>query len=176
MAPAPPPVVSWEALGGDPSLLAPFAHAIAVDPPPVADGLALLGAAGSAHLAWGEPERDFALDCWRERLDLRPALIDLWRALDTAGSLEGAELEAALRGAGAHPRCASHCGRLVRVLCELGLATWEGAAGGGPRLLRASAGRTELERSAAHRAYAARLADVEAHLGAAPREAARAAV
>lgn len=191
MAPGPLPLVAWEALGADPTALAPFAHVVAVDPPPIEAGLALLdagtpaaGGAGeppppagaAAHLAWGEPERAFALACWRERLDLRPALIDLWRALERAGALAGAELESALRGAGPHPRCAGHCGRLVRVLCELGLASWYGAGAGEPRLVAGAAERTELERSAAHRAYAARLAAAESYLGAPARRPARVAV
>lgn len=181
----PLPVVAWETLATEPLLASGFRHLVALDPPPIAQGLAVLdaachagarapaeadsarqpaapaGAPAIAHLAWGEPERAFALACWRERLDLRPALTELWRALDAAGALAGDELAAALRGTGAHPRQGSHCGRLVRVLCELDLATWDPA---GPRLTRAAGQRTELDRSAAHRAYAARLAAAEHHL------------
>ena len=177
----PLPVVEWEALAAEPQLAGGFRHVVALDPPPVPQGLAVLDSARHAataagappavgHLAWGEPERAFALACWRERLDLRPALVELWRALDATGTLAGDELEQALRGAGSHPRQAAHCGRLVRVLGELGLATWEPA---GPRLARGAARRTELDRSGAHRAYAARLAAVERHLGAAVPERAR---
>jgi len=164
--------VAWETLAAEPALVTGFRHIVALDPPPIAEGLAILDAArhaaaspGSshpvAHLVWGEPERAFTLACWRERLDLRPALIELWRALDAAGTLAGDDLEVALRGAGAYPRQGSHCGRLVRVLCELDLATWDPA---GPRLTRAAGQRTELDRSTAHRAYAARLAAAEHHL------------
>lgn len=181
MAPDSLAVVSWEALGADPDVIGAFAHVVAIDPPPVGDGLALLAGPAAdgpatAHLAWGEPEREVALACWRERLHLRPALIDLWRALDAAGALTGADLAHVLRGTGSHPRCASHCGRLVRVLCELGLATWEPDAAGGPRLLTGAGGRTDLDRSPAHRAYAARLAAAELYLGAPQREPVRAAV
>ena len=167
MAHGPLPVASWEALGADPALAAGFDHLVALDPPPVEDGVTLLEAAcaqdGLAHAVWGPPEREFALACWRERLDLRPALVDLWRALDTAGELTGPELETALRGSGQHPRCGSHCGRLVRVLCELDLAAWDPAAGA-PRLIRGEGTRTELTRSAAYRAYAERLAMAERYL------------
>jgi single-stranded-DNA-specific exonuclease len=179
MAPGRLAVASWEALGRDPSLGARFAHLLAFDPPPVEAGLALLKAARGkgavAHLAWGEPERAFTLAYWRERLDLRPALVALWRSLDAEGELEGAELATALRGAGQHPRSGSHCGQLVRVLCELGLADWDRSRDGG-RLARASGVRTELERSAAHRAYAARLRSCDLYLGAPERVESRAAV
>jgi single-stranded-DNA-specific exonuclease len=179
MAPEPLAVVSWEALGRDPGLGASYSHLLVLDPPPVAEGLAALAAGRAAgavtHLAWGEPEAAFSLACWRERLDLRPALVQLWRALTAAGALQGEDLEAGLRGAGQHPRCGSHYGRLVRVLCELDLAVWEPAADDGPRLVRGRAERTDLERSAAHRAYAARLAAAERYLSAGLSQEARAA-
>jgi single-stranded-DNA-specific exonuclease len=162
-------VVAWEALGASPGLAADFTHVVALDPPPVAAGLALLTAAGPAdgggvaHLAWGEPERAFALACWRDRLDLRPALVDLWRAIDAHAALEGPSLAEALRGGGQHPRDLYHQGRLVRVLCDLGLASWETTAAG-PSLTRGQAERTELDRSFAHRAYVARLGEAECYL------------
>jgi single-stranded-DNA-specific exonuclease len=171
MAPGPLPVVSWEALGADPSLVAGFDHVVAFDPPPVASGLALLGRSDVvAHLAWGTAERAFTLASWRDRLDLRPALIDIWRALDAAGSLTGEDLEMTLRGSGHHPRDGRHCGRLVRILCELDLAVWE--QGG---LSRGGAGRTDLQNSHANQAYLARLAAAERHLITPEREASRAA-
>jgi single-stranded-DNA-specific exonuclease len=160
------PVVSWEAVGADPALAAGLEHLLLLDPPPIAAGLDLFGATGSSplvHLAWNEADRAFTLACWRERLDLRPALVDLWRALERDGVLEGPMLEAALRGAGPYPRGSVHCGRLVRVLGELGLAEWQASAGGG-RLTCLNGERTDLDRSPAHRAYAARLAVVEAYL------------
>ncbi|NLT06890.1 MAG: single-stranded-DNA-specific exonuclease RecJ, partial [Solirubrobacterales bacterium] len=183
-------VAEWEGALADPAALAGFAHVVAVDPPPVADALERLtgswdggrpgagatagaapGRAPALHLAWGEPEREFALAAWRARLELRPPLIELWRALDAAGELAGADLDAALRGDGRHPRDARLCGRLVRVLTELDLAAWDGAT-----LQRGPGGRTDLANSHAHRAYAARLAAAERHLSAPERPAARAAV
>jgi single-stranded-DNA-specific exonuclease len=175
MAPGRLPVASWEATGAAPLLADGFDHVVALDPPPVADGLALLGASrATIHLAWGVAERAFTLASWRDRLALRPSLIDLWRALDSAGALAGADLETALRGAGRHPRDSRHCGRLVRVLCELELARWDSAAA--PRLLRGPVGRTDLQRSTANRAYATRLVAVERHLATPERSASRAAV
>ena len=58
---------------------------------------------GLVHLAWGEPEREFAMAHWRSQLDLRPPLIELWRAITAAGALEGAELERMLTGRGCVP-------------------------------------------------------------------------
>jgi single-stranded-DNA-specific exonuclease len=175
MAPAALPVVAWEALGSDPACAARFDHVVAFDPPPIVDGLALLHSSGAiAHCAWGSAERAFTLASWRDRLELRPALIDLWRALAAAGELADGDLERALRGSGQHPRDGRHCGRLVRILCELDLASWDSAER--PRLVRGSAARTDLESSRANRAYAARLAAAERYLGAAEHGAARAAV
>jgi single-stranded-DNA-specific exonuclease len=166
MADGPLPVVAWEPLGADPALVAGFDHVIAFDPPPAAEGLALIADAGaSIHLAWGAPERSFSLASWRDRLDLRPALVDLWRALDETGELTGPALETALRGCGQHPRDGRHCGRLVRILCELDLAAWDAADG--PRLRRGEAAeRRDLQSSHANRAYAARLAAVDRYLAA----------
>ncbi len=149
-------------------------HLLAVDPPPVAAGLDVVRAVpgeGLALLAWGEPEREFALAHWRSQLDLRPPLTEVWRTIARAGTLEGAELERALRGEGAYPRSGALCGRLLRVLGELGLAEVEG------RVLRATPGpRTDIDRSAAHRAYAARLAEAQRHLDGLGAEAAARAV
>jgi single-stranded-DNA-specific exonuclease len=189
MAADPLAVVGWEELGAEPGLVAGFDHVVAVDPPPLAEGVELLRrspapagdvAAGerrpaTVHLSWGEPERDFTLASWRDRLELRPALVELWRALDAAGELSGTDLEIALRGTGSQPRDCRHAGRLVRVLCELDLASWEQSADG-PRLLRGSAARTDLANSHANRAYAARLAAAERHLAAPEQPARRAAV
>jgi hypothetical protein len=164
-------VVSWAALAGRPALAADFEHLLVLDPPPVEEGLALLAAlpgAGLAHLAWGPAEREFALGHWRSELGLRTPLADLWRTLDRAGSLEGESLAAALRGDGAYPRSGRGAGRLVRVLCELGLARYAPDA---RRCDRLGGARTELERSASARAYAARLEEAELWLRGAERPA-----
>jgi single-stranded-DNA-specific exonuclease len=160
--------VSWSALGAEPSLAEPYTHLLALDPPPVDAGLALLTrapGAGPVHLAWGAAECEFALAYWREQLALRPALAELWRALD-GGPLEGEALERALRGAGAHPRGGALAGRLLRVLSELGLADLDLDLDS--RVCRARPGaRTDLDRSPSSRAYAARLALAERFLAAA---------
>ena len=139
-----------------------------LDPPPVAGALAAAEAGGGyAHLAWGEPECSFTLAHWRSQLDLRPALIDVWRALGREGGEVGGDaLVRLLRGRGAYPRGGALSGRLLGILCELGLADLDREA----RCARSQTGpRTDLARSPAGRAYAARLAEAERHLGAGAR-------
>ncbi len=183
MAPGGLAVAAWSAIGADPSLAGPYGHVLALDPPPVAAGVGLLGAEPGdrvVHLAWGEPEREFALAHWREQLSIRPALVEVWRALaggaatprgPRGGSIpHGAtkptasdeELAALLRGAGSYPRDGALAARLVGVLSELGLVGYEPQA---RTLAVLDAGRrTELEDSPAARAYAARLAEAVRHL------------
>ncbi len=157
-------VVCWHAFGAAPGLAEPYAHLLALDPPPVPAGVQLLREApgpGLVHLAWGGDERDFALAHWRHQLELRRPLAELWRTLSHAGPLSGDALELALRGPGARPRAGVHAGRLLRVLCELGLAELDTVA---RRCAAVRGPRTELERSPSMRAYAARLRAAEAHL------------
>jgi len=119
-------LTSWDDLAAAPELAGPFHHLIALDPPPLPEGCELLGRApgpGSerfAHLAWGAPEAGFALAAAEASLSLRAPLAELYRGLRDAGTPEGTELEALLRGGGAHPHPAAMSARMVRVLCELG--------------------------------------------------------
>ena len=168
MAPLGLAVVSWAALGAEPALADPYPQLLVLDPPPVAGALAAAEAGrGYAHLAWGEPECTFALAHWRSQLDLRPALIDVWRALGReGGEVEGDALVRLLRGRGAYPRGGALSGRLLRILCELGLADLDRE---GRRARSRTGPRTDLARSPAGRAYAARLAEAERHLGAGAR-------
>ncbi|MEX2194359.1 MAG: single-stranded-DNA-specific exonuclease RecJ [Thermoleophilaceae bacterium] len=158
-------VADWHALAAEPGLAAEFDHLVALDPPPHPSGQDLLAAAPGgryAHLAWGEPEAAFALSVTAAELDLRPALAEAYRALRDAGGGAGEALAALLRGNGRYPRSPALCGRLLRVFCELGLVELDTHA------VRChvlpGAGRTELDRSPAYRAYAARLADARAWL------------
>jgi single-stranded-DNA-specific exonuclease len=163
-------VTSWAALAADPGLAQPYVHVVAVDPPPHAHLRALAEQGpgdGWAHLAWGEAELELARRVLAWELDLRAQLAALYRAFRTTappGVLTGEALDALLRGAGPQPRSGALAGRLLRVLAELDLVELEPA----PLAVRvpAPAGRTELERSPAFRAYAERLADGLAHLGA----------
>lgn len=162
-------LVSWDELAANPELARDFRELVAVDPPPAKRGEALLAAGGSpqacgrAQLAWGAPEADFALAVAEAQLDLRGSLAGLYRRLREAGTLAGVELERALAGEGPHPRPPAVCGRLVRILTELGLVHWH-AAGGEASCTVLEAPSTALERSPAYRAYLERLAVARRHL------------
>jgi single-stranded-DNA-specific exonuclease len=138
---------SWAALERDPGLVAGHAHVVALDPPLGAGSLALVEGAGAAvHLVWGEPEAAFALRVAEAVLDLRAPAATLYRALRV-----GRALADALAATGP-PAVA---GRALRVLAELGLVEVDRAA---MTVRVPPARRTELERSPAFRAAAARLA------------------
>jgi single-stranded-DNA-specific exonuclease len=141
------------ALEAEPDLAARFEHVVFVDPPQFAhvEALAVQGD-GYAHLAWGEAERRFALAMLDEQLARRPAVAALFRDLREAGEANGAELLAALRGGGRHPRGPEAAARGLRVLSELELVRGSPAGGGGSVGVVSSEG-TDLERSAAFRAY-----------------------
>jgi single-stranded-DNA-specific exonuclease len=152
-------VASWAALEDDPGLAKAFPHVVVVDPPtrPLLDHP---DGEGWTHLAWGAPELDFALRIHEWDFDLRDPLTAVYRALRAAKVVRDEALEALLRGNGPQPRSAALAGRLVRVLCELGLAEFDGAG------LRAAEQphRTALERSAAFVAYQRRLEDGRQYL------------
>jgi single-stranded-DNA-specific exonuclease len=144
------------ALEAEPELAMRFEHVVLVDPPQFAhvEELAMRGE-GYAHLAWGEPEHRFALAMLDVQLARREVLIGTFRDLREAGEASGEELLAALRGSGRFPRSPVAAARCLRVLGELGLAQGTPAAGDGTLGVVSSEG-TELERSAAYRAYGAR--------------------
>jgi single-stranded-DNA-specific exonuclease len=164
-------VTTWAAVAADPALVAPYVHVVAVDPPPYDHLRALaeqLPGDGWTHLAWGEAEIELARRVLTWELDLRPQLTELYRALRAAppDRAAGEPLHALLRGSGPQPRSGALAGRLLRVLAELELIVLDRA----PLAVRvpAPAGRTDLERSPAFRAYAERLRAGLAQLGAAP--------
>jgi single-stranded-DNA-specific exonuclease len=143
-------VCSWAALERDPSVTAGYAHVVALDPPlpldaAAATAAALGGAHGAmVHLAWGDGEARFALAVLEATGALRAPAGALYRALRG-----GTALPAALAATGP-PAVA---GRALRVLCELGLVTVDGVR----RTAEVPpAARTDLERSPAFRAAAAR--------------------
>ena len=110
---------------------------------------------GYVHLAWGEAEHRFALAMLDEQLARRAVLIAMFRDLREAGESSGSELLAALQGSGPHPRSAETAARCFRVLAELGLVQGAPDRGRGSVGVVSSEG-TDLERSAAYRAYSAR--------------------
>jgi len=147
------------ALEADPELASGFEHVVLVDPPafehlerlaarPCADG-------GFLHIAWGEPERRFALAMLDEQLARRPALISLFRDLREAGEAGGSELARGAARIGSHPRGPEAAARCFRVLDELGLVRGSPAGGGGSVGVVSSEG-TDLDNSEAFAAYGRR--------------------
>jgi single-stranded-DNA-specific exonuclease len=146
-----------------------FGHVVLVDPAPSARLQAIATRAPAAgcgylHHAWGEPERGFGLRVVEDELGLRRPLAAIFRELRESGEAAGERLRALLRGEGKHRRSPELAGRCVRVLLELGLL--ELPRNDGARSLGAvSSDATDLERSAAFRAYRALLEEAKAFLG-----------
>jgi single-stranded-DNA-specific exonuclease len=155
----PMPLTSWGALSADPALAEGFEHLVALDPPPGGIADPLLRSTPRAHLAWGPAEAEFAISAWRAELDLRPQLIETYRAIrELPPNAAARDLETALRGSGRYPRSARACARLVRVLTELGLIELDPAA----RVCRIlDAARRDLDLSPTYRACREQLAAIE---------------
>jgi hypothetical protein len=142
-----------------PGLCRDFIHVVLVDPPafphlePALTDSTQEG--GYLHRVWGEAEWRFALGVLDEQFAQRPTLIASFRDLRDAGEASGEELRQALLGNGPHPRNPETAARCFRVLVELGLV--QGVADGGAGMVGVvSSKSTDLERSAAFRAYSAR--------------------
>ncbi len=153
-------LASWAALEDRPRLAEPFTHVVALDPPLHAhlrELLEHLPGTGWSHLAWSEAELGFARSIHEWDYALRPPLASVYRALRDAGGGAGEACDAMLRGDAAQPRSAALAGRLVRVLCELGLASFDRERQ--VLTVREPAERTALERSPAFRGYQQRLED-----------------
>ena len=160
--------VGWPQLTADPALAAGFRHLVLIDPPPVPElvEVALRApASGGVYLGWGPAETAFAQTILESEFDLRPQLAALYRILreSDAQRAAGESLEAILRGDGRYPRPGRVAARLIRVLTQLQLVTYDRAE----RTLRIEpdAPRTDLERSSVFVAYGERLAQARAYLG-----------
>jgi single-stranded-DNA-specific exonuclease len=164
LAPGGMSVASWASIAADPALAGAGDHLVALDPPPGGRADPLLRAGPRAHLAWGPAESEFALCVYRAELDLRPALTDAYRALRAVPEAAGPDaIETALAGDGRYPRTPETCARLVTVLTELELIELDLEQ----RSCRVREGvRADLARSAAYRACAERLVEIERALSA----------
>jgi single-stranded-DNA-specific exonuclease len=157
-------LTDYAALELAPQLAASFEHVVLVDPPrEAADAERLRGAAAVSvvetgasraylHELYTEAERDFSLNALAARAPSRETVAHAFRRLREAGEVGGADLRAALSGDGPYPLCAETAARCLRVLAELDLVRGEPAAGDGAVGVVSSEG-TDLERSAAFRAY-----------------------
>jgi single-stranded-DNA-specific exonuclease len=162
-------VVDYAALERAPELASAFEHVVLVDPPasvvdearagiPRADG-----DPGFLHVLWSDAERDFAAKALAEQWPGREAVAASFRALRGLGEADGEQLREALAGTGRYPLCPEACARRFRVLSELGLL--QGAPAGGAGVVRVvSSEKTELQRSAAFRAYGERLSEAQRFL------------
>jgi single-stranded-DNA-specific exonuclease len=162
-------VTDYAALERAPDLACPFEHVVLVDPPRNAEdelrtGLSRPdGAAGFLHLLWTDAEVGFASKVLAEQWPSRDTVAAAFRAVRVQGEGSGEDLRQALAGRGRHPLCPEACARRFRVLCELGLL--QGAPEGGAGIVRAvSSERTDLQRSAAFRAYSERLSEAQRFL------------
>jgi single-stranded-DNA-specific exonuclease len=153
-------LADWAALARAPELPLGFEHVVVIDPPPfphlerLASAPARPGGGtgpGYLHLTWGEGELELGFRVLAEEWPLRPALVELYRALRAPGP----SLRDLLQGTGRYPRSPEVAGRRVRVLEELGYVRWH--ASSTKRALRAvSSEQKDLERSGAFAAFSAR--------------------
>jgi single-stranded-DNA-specific exonuclease len=156
-------LTDYAALERKPQLAAAFEHVVLVDPPrdegdELRAGLACGEGGGFLHEPWTEAELEFASQALEEQWATREGVAAAYRALRQTGDTKGRRLREALSGAGNHPLCPEASARRFRVLRELGLL--QGSPEGGAGVVRVvSSVRTDLQRSAAFRAYGDRLSE-----------------
>jgi single-stranded-DNA-specific exonuclease len=139
-----------------------FEHVILVDPPP-REGVEALPGKGFLHELWTEAELEFARGVAASRAPSREVIAGVYRSLRAAPERTGAELRAALSGDGAHPLAPETAARCFRVLRELELVRGEPNSGAGAVGSVSSEG-TDLERSAAFRAYSEEFSEAQRFL------------
>jgi single-stranded-DNA-specific exonuclease len=161
-------LTDFGALERVPELAAAFEHVVLVDPPSseadeLRSQLPLEEGPDFLHLLWTDAERDFAVKASAEQWPARETIAATFKALRKLGEASGSDLRQTLAGAGAHPLSPEACARRFRVLAELGLL--QGKPEGGAGVIRAvSSERTDLQRSAAFRAYSERLSEAQQYL------------
>jgi single-stranded-DNA-specific exonuclease len=111
-------------------------------------------APGFLHPLFSASEREFGASVLARQAPSRETVAAVFRALRSDGQMSGAELRAALAGPGPHPLDPETAARAFRVLLELGLVAGSTNAGDGSAGVVSSVG-TDLERSAAFKAYSA---------------------
>jgi single-stranded-DNA-specific exonuclease len=162
-------LTDYAALEREPELAADFQHVVLVDPPRgEQDAIRASLPAGEKdrgflHPLWTEAEQEFAAQAMTEQWATREGVAATYRALRQTGDARGRRLRDALAGTGAYPLCPEASARRFRVLRELGLL--QGAPEGGDGIVRVvSSVRTDLQRSAAFRAYSDRLSEDQRYL------------
>ena len=154
-------LAEYAELEREPGLAAGFEHVVLVDPPPSARLAALASAptaeGGYLREVWGEREQRFAIDALEAQLAQRPDLIQMYREIREAGAEVGGE-ELRRGPAGRGPAPPGPGGRRPLLPCPARARAWCGEStdhGAGTAGV-VSSERTDLERSAAFRAYSAR--------------------
>jgi hypothetical protein len=153
-------LTDYAALAREPALAEAFEHVVMIDPPRGrADEDRCGRASGDAepgylHRLWTPAEQAFAVSASDEQWASRAVVGGVFRRLREAGEVSGRELRQALAGGAGHPLCPETAARCLRVLSELGLVAGEANGGAGVVGVVSSEG-TDLERSAAFRAYRA---------------------
>jgi single-stranded-DNA-specific exonuclease len=161
-------LTDFAALEREPELAEAFEHVVLVDPPrneadEARAGLAFAGGPGYLHVLWSDAEIEFAAQALAEQWATREGVAATYRALRQTGDARGRRLREALAGAGSHPLCPEAAARRFRVLRELGLL--QGSPEGGEGTVRVvSSVRTDLQRSAAFRAYDDRVSEARRSL------------
>jgi single-stranded-DNA-specific exonuclease len=162
-------LTDYVTLSRAPDLAAGFQHVVQVDPPSSAGeaGLAARAATeddpGFLHPLWTEAELALSIAVRAEQLASRPGVAAVFRRLREAGEASGAALREALAGTGSHPLSPESAARCFRVLAELNLVAGEPSGGDGVVGVVSSEG-TDLERSAAFRAYRADHSEAKRYL------------
>ncbi len=153
-------LTDYASLATAPGLVASFEHVVMVDPSRCrGDEDRCAGARSGAepgflHRLWTEAEQGFAVSSSDQQHASRATVASVFRRLREAGQVSGGELREALAGKGAHPLGPEAAARCFRVLAELELVSGEPSRGAGVVGVVSSEG-TDLERSAAFRAYRA---------------------
>lgn len=162
-------LTDFGALEREPELPHEFEHVVLVDPPrnELDEMRAQLPCAedgpGFLHSLWTEAEREFASKSAAEQWPTREGVAAAYRTLRRTGDARGRRLREALAGSGNHPLCPEASARRFRVLRELGLL--QGSPEGGAGVVRVvSSVRTDLQRSAAFRAYSDRFSEAQQYL------------
>jgi single-stranded-DNA-specific exonuclease len=161
-------LTDYAALERCPELAGAFEHVVLVDPPRGEEDQLRVGSpseeAGFLHAPWTEAELAFAGQALAEQWATREGVAATYRTLRQTGDARGKRLREALAGAGSHPLCPEASARRFRVLRELGLL--QGSPQGGAGVVRVvSSVRTDLQRSAAFRAYSDQLSEAQRFLG-----------